>query len=81
MSKVKGFFKAIWRGWIKFGHILGKINQTIIMTLIYFTAIGLMGIFMRIFGSDPLSLKKEEKSYWKDLERHEPSIERYKRLG
>jgi len=51
--------------WIKFGILLGKFISPIVMSLIFFVVVTPIGIIMRIFGKDLLSLKKNDNvSYW-----------------
>mgnify|MGYP001237045052 FL=1 len=51
--------------WLKFGVILGKIINPLIMALIFFLVVTPTGLFMRLLKKDLLSLKfNDEKSYW-----------------
>ncbi|MEN8907585.1 MAG: SxtJ family membrane protein [Clostridiales bacterium] len=53
--------------WMKLGHILGKINTTILLTIIFYIIITPMGFFMKVFGYDPLKIKFfNEKTYRKE---------------
>lgn len=70
-----GWLKPAWlhrpaRLWIRFGELLQKVTQPIIMGVIFFLVFGLVGILMRIFGSDPLRRKwdKGTASYWQKRE-------------
>ena len=56
------FYKTIWEYWKKFGKILGKIQTTIILTVIYFVVISPIGLIKSIFTP-----KKHSGSYWLDL--------------
>ena len=58
--------------WFKFGMILGAVIAPIVMSLVYFFTVFPIGIIMRLFGKDLLSLKinKSKKSYW--IKRKEP---------
>ena len=52
--------------WFNFGILLGKIISPLIMVIIFFLIITPIGVIMRVFGKDILSLKynKKNKSYW-----------------
>ena len=51
--------------WVKFGELLGRIIAPIVMGFIYFLIITPIGLIMRIFGKDFLSIKfSKHNSYW-----------------
>ena len=53
--------------WFKFGLFLGKIISPIIMLMIFFFVVTPIGLIMRLFKKDILSLKyNNKKSYWID---------------
>ena len=56
--------------WIKFGELLGVIISPLIMGLVYFLVVLPIGILMRAFGKDLLSLKfnKNIETYWNKKE-------------
>ena len=57
--------------WFKFGILLGKIISPLIMGLIFFVIVTPIGLLMRLFNKDLLSLKSNKsKSYW--IEKSEP---------
>ena len=57
--------------WFKFGILLGKIISPLIMGLIFFVVVTPIGLLMRLFNKDLLSLKlNKNKSYW--IEKNEP---------
>ena len=58
--------------WFRFGMLLSRIVNPVVMLLIYAVAIVPFGIAARIFGKDLLKLKKDPnaKSYW--VERKPP---------
>jgi len=51
--------------WFNFGILLGKMISPLIMVIIFFLIITPIGVIMRVFGKDILSLKynKKNKSY------------------
>jgi len=60
------------RLWMKFGDLLHKIVNPIVMGLMFFGAVTPTGLIMRAMGKDLLRLKKDgsAKSYW--IERQPP---------
>ena len=49
--------KPLNKLWMKFGLILGKIINPIVMGIIYFFIFSPIGILMRLFGRDELGLR------------------------
>ena len=64
--------KPFNRGWMKFGLLLHKITNPIIMGLIFFLAVTPTAMVMRATGKDPLRRKFDPsvRSYW--IERDPP---------
>jgi predicted membrane metal-binding protein len=56
--------------WLKFGLILHKIVNPIVMGLLFFVVFTPMGFIMRLAGKDPLKLKRDAAapSYWSPRE-------------
>ncbi len=53
-------------GWMKLGHLLGRIVTPIVLLLIYLIAVIPTGLLLRLFGKDVLGLKRkpDDGSYW-----------------
>ena len=60
------------RLWLKFGLLLYKVVNPIVLGLLFFVTIAPIGLVMRLFGKDFLRLKldRDAKSYW--IERAPP---------
>jgi Saxitoxin biosynthesis operon protein SxtJ len=58
--------------WLKFGRLLHKVVNPIVMPLVFSGTVSPTGIIMRALGKDPLRLKRqpEANSYW--IERRPP---------
>jgi len=58
--------------WLKFGLLLHRVVNPIVMALVFFGAVLPTGLIMRALGKDPLRLKRQPdaNSYW--IERHPP---------
>lgn len=60
------------RIWTKFGLLLSRVVNPIVMGLLFYSTITPIGLVMRLFGKDPLRLRFEPEaaSYW--IEREPP---------
>ena len=58
--------------WLKFGLLLHKITNPLILGLVFFVTVTPIAIIMRILGKDPLNrrIDCDAKSYW--IDRHPP---------
>ena len=58
------------RWWMKFGLLLGHIVSPIALGLLFYLAVTLIGLIMRLMGKDPLLLKRDAgaTSYWRRRE-------------
>lgn len=74
---MKAVLAAIWEGWKKFAKAWGKVVNTILLSVVYFTLFGLMGIIATVAGQDLLDIRPhpEQESAWRDWERHELTLE------
>jgi hypothetical protein len=61
--------------WDRIGHVLGGINTTIILFLLYFLIITPIGLIMRLLGKNNLDLKLDSgmPTYWKPIRQAEQS--------
>jgi hypothetical protein len=48
----------VYKWWMKLAMLLGKINSTILLTLIFFVLLTPIAWLYRLFNKDPLQLKK-----------------------
>jgi hypothetical protein len=74
---VKAVLLAIWEGWKKFAKAWGKVVNTLLLSIVYFTLFGLMGLITKVTGQDLLDARPrpEDESVWHDWERHELTFE------
>ena len=58
--------KPLNRLWLKFGMLLHKVVNPIVMALVFFGTVLPTGLVMRTLGKDPLRLKRQPNvdSYW-----------------
>jgi len=67
---VNKYLKVFWEYWKKFGKVLGKIQTTIILTIIYYLVISPIGIIKKL-----VSPKKKTLTYWLDIEPKKHTLE------
>ena len=72
---VQAALKPLNRLWFKFGLLLHRVVNPVVMGVVFYGAVVPTGLFMRAFGKDPLRLKTEpdRPSYW--IERQPPGPE------
>ncbi len=65
----------------QFGKVMSNIVNFILLALVYFVAIGLVSVIMKIFGKHFLELKKQnKKSNWQEHKVTKEPIEKYHRM-
>ena len=52
------------RGWKKLGLVLHKVTNPLFLGAMYGIAIIPTGLLMRVFGADPMNLKRRGSTYW-----------------
>ena len=53
--------------WMKLGLILGWFNSRLILGLVFLLVLQPIALIMRVFGHDPLRMKKIEKESYKEI--------------
>jgi len=53
------YYQKLWHFWKKFGRILGKIQTTIILSIIYYFLVTPIGLFKKL-----ISRKNKPTTYW-----------------
>lgn len=57
--------RTIYRGWMRFAHVLGTVNRYVFMTLFYWVVIGLASVGARVARADLLDRRMRPRpSYW-----------------
>ena len=61
-----GTLNPVYKVWMKVGHVLGKVNSFLILSLIYFLVLTPIGIISKIFGknSEKFRFRPDKNSYW-----------------
>ena len=63
------FFKFLFQSWLKIAYAIGRVNTLILLTLVYFTLIGLARVMSALAGKDLLDSRwSSGSSYWKERE-------------
>jgi hypothetical protein len=70
------------RAWMRLGELLNRVVSPIVMAVIFFAVFTPVGLVMRAFGRDALSLRYEPKadSYWKRREPPGPAEDSFRNL-
>ena len=81
MSEVKKFMTGFKKGQRVFGETIGIIVNSVLLTIVYVSAVGLTSIAAKISGKHFLETKIDEKSgsYWTDLNLGKKPMEEYHR--
>ena len=58
--------RRIYYAWLKVTHLLGRVVNTLILSLAYYLVITPLALIMRLFSGHPLPMKpdKEAETYW-----------------
>jgi hypothetical protein len=69
----------VYRGWMKFGMVIGNFNFKLILGILYFIMFTPMRVFASFFRDDPLTRKieLEKNTYWHDCETRSQDRKRY----
>jgi len=80
MKPIKQFFSLIWRGWMKFAHVLGYINTRILLTVTYFVIFAVAGIITILSRADLLDRKMNKKpTFYHSRESFKDTLETVRR--
>jgi hypothetical protein len=50
--------------WLRFGWLLHVVTSPILLGAFYFIVVTPIGLGMRVFGADPLRLRRRAQTYW-----------------
>lgn len=54
----------VYRGWMKFAHLLSKVTTPIFMAITYYLVMAPIGLFMRLVGYNAVRRKETDGSFW-----------------
>ena len=55
--------RRAWKGWLRFAEILGAFQMLIILSLLYWTMVMIMAVFLKLLA-DPLALRSSHRNLW-----------------
>ncbi len=73
-----GTLGPLYRGWMRFGMLLGKITTPIVLTLVFVIAILPAAIILRLAGKDPMRRKFDDGKTYR-VESRQPSLKNLER--
>lgn len=77
---MKRLLSRLYKGWMAFAHALGRVQTYLILSVIYFLAVGIIGFLMRLFSGDPLDRRlRDRASVWVPKERTNLNLEEARR--
>lgn len=81
---MKSFFRTLWAGWKKGALKVARFQTAVLLTLFYFLILSPLGLFLKIFGWDPLTVrawKKGRPTNWHAVKDGSPDVESLRRLS
>jgi len=75
LHRAKGFFKGIYRLWMRFAHLLGTVNKYVFLTIFYWVVVHIANLVIRIGRADLLDRRMTTlPSYWRPKDRQVGSL-------
>jgi len=68
MGHVTHYLRELYRYWMRFAHILGEVNFTVIFSLLFFILIGPYALVSKLMG-------KRQTGGWVEKKYTKPSVE------
>lgn len=63
---VPGVLAPFKKLWMRFGGLLHVVVSPVLLALFYYTVVSPIGLWMQLWGKDPLRLKRGRPTYWID---------------
>lgn len=57
-----GTLRPVYRGWMRVGYFVGRINTRIILFIVFYLIVFPIGLLVRLFGRDPMARKRDAKA-------------------
>ena len=77
-----GIWKSIKKGWMVFAEVVGRVQTTVMLSIVYHLAVGPLSVFSRLTGRDVMSLGPESEAklptYSVSVKRISSTLERAK---
>lgn len=76
MNALKKTWRSFYAGWMRFAHVLGIINTTVLLSLVFLLVVLPMRAIWWALRKDPLMVRKTKlTSMWRAREQDEPSLD------
>lgn len=63
------WLKRLYQGWLKFAHLIGRVNTAILLTIFYFLFLGITKLVTILLRKDLLDERLRDRgSYWRKRE-------------
>lgn len=69
MNILKKIWEGFKKGWMKFAHTVGKVNSTILLSILYFVVVGVYSIISRFLKLLIWPFRKKPQTYWVSREK------------
>lgn len=79
---MKKVLSNIWAGWKRVAHAIGRFQTRLLISLFYVLVISPLGLIMRLFGWDPLEVRRSKArrdTNWKPAASEEPNLDTMRR--
>lgn len=76
---LKQFFNGLKKGMKEFGHNIAIIVNSVLLTIVYFSGVGLTSLIAKATGKHFLETKAKKGSYWHDLNLKKKTLDEYYR--
>ena len=67
--------KPVFIVWMKLSHVLGWINTRLLLGIVFYCIVMPIGLVMRLFGTDPMHRKFDEKVKSYRVKSKQPSVD------
>lgn len=67
--------KPVFIVWMKFAHVIGWINTRLLLSIVFYLIVMPIGLIMRLFGTDPMHRKFDEKVTSYRVKSKQPSVD------
>lgn len=76
---MRSFLSSLYRGWMRFAHVLGIVNTAILLSIVYIIALAPIALIAMVSGDRPLAAPKGP-GFWNLKPPPNPDIEPRQRM-
>ncbi|HEV8306238.1 MAG TPA: SxtJ family membrane protein [Methylomirabilota bacterium] len=71
--------RAVWAGWVRIAHAIGRVQSRVVLTVLYFVLLGPFALGVRLLA-DPLQLRRRPGgSHWLPRAASPASLEAFRK--